>query len=57
MVTFQGVGYEFGVEMTFPVAESVSAGLLNAVSQVSIVLYSPYHYIGIGDCCTYDISM
>lgn len=57
MVTFQGVGYEFGVEMTFPVAESVSAGLLNAVSQVSIVLYSPYHYIVIGDCCTYDISM
>lgn len=41
MVTFQGVGYEFGVEMTFPVAESVSAGLLNAVSQVTILyIYS-----------------
>ena len=41
MVTFQGVGYEFGVEMTFPVSESVSAGLLNAVSQVSILnIYS-----------------
>ena len=48
MVTFQGVGYEFGVEMTFPVAESVSAGLLNAVSQVIIIyiIWSVllYHY-------------
>ena len=31
---FQGVAYEFGVEMTFPVQEGISAGLLNAMSQV-----------------------
>ena len=33
-VIFQGVGYEYGVEMTYPVPESISAGIMNAFSQV-----------------------
>ena len=34
---FQAVGYEYAVEMTYPLPEGISAGLLNALSQVGVV--------------------
>uniref|UniRef100_A0A1X7VCQ1 Major facilitator superfamily (MFS) profile domain-containing protein n=1 Tax=Amphimedon queenslandica TaxID=400682 RepID=A0A1X7VCQ1_AMPQE len=37
-VIFQGVGYEYGVEMTYPVPESISAGIMNAFSQVTCTI-------------------
>lgn len=39
--TFQGVAYEYGVEMTYPVPESISASILNVSSQV-FMLYTQY---------------
>jgi FLVCR family feline leukemia virus subgroup C receptor-related protein len=37
-VMFQGVGYEFGVEMTYPVPESISASIMNAFCQLLATL-------------------
>ena len=35
--SFLGLCYEYGVELTYPIPEEVSAGLLNGVSQVLVV--------------------
>ena len=32
--SFLGLCYEYGVELTYPIPEEISAGLLNGVSQV-----------------------
>ena len=34
--TFQAIGYEYTVEMTYPLPEGMSASVLNAFSQVYI---------------------
>ena len=35
VVSFQAVAYEYAVEMTYPVPEIMSAGLLNGLAQVA----------------------
>ncbi len=38
--SYQGIAYEYAVEMTYPLPEATSAGLINVVSQVYIKYYS-----------------
>ena len=51
MVSFQAVAYEYAVEMTYPVPEIMSSGLLNGLAQVTKqiifihVLYSVSAYL------------
>ena len=35
--SFLGVGYEFAAEMTYPLPESISAGLVNAMAMVRLI--------------------
>ena len=35
MVGFEGIAYEYAVEMTYPLPEVISTGYLNCLSQVS----------------------
>ena len=38
MASFQAVAYEYAIEMTYPLAEGTSSGLVNLGSQVSVWL-------------------
>ena len=38
VTAFQGVAYEYGAEMTYPLPEGTSGGLINWVSQASLYI-------------------
>ena len=56
MASFQAVAYEYAVEMTYPLPEGTSAGLINVGSQVCLL----YYCMGVHHCvwfCTQVISI
>jgi FLVCR family feline leukemia virus subgroup C receptor-related protein len=40
MTGYLGIGYEFAAELTYPIPEGTSSGLLNAASEVFGVLFT-----------------
>lgn len=42
MASFQAVAYEYAIEMTYPLAEGTSSGLVNLGSQVIVLTSVPF---------------
>lgn len=54
MTGYLPIGFEFGVEITYPESEGTSSGLLNAFAQVCVVCsFNLFHFCNKHICITH----